>query len=132
MLKAMSQVRCPGSQLIREKFTTKAMYVVKEKMLFNDLSPKPTSDIGEENKEKRTRAREAKCRGHLRQGAVPIQVELQETPFFFFLFKAALVTYGGSQAKGQTGATAAGLHHRTQAVSVTYTTTHGNTRSLTH
>ena len=31
--------------------------------------------------------------------------------FFFGLFRAALRTYGCSQAKGQIGATAAGLHH---------------------
>ena len=31
--------------------------------------------------------------------------------FFFWLFKAALVAYGGSQARGLIGATAAGLHH---------------------
>ena len=38
--------------------------------------------------------------------------------FFFFLFffflaflRAALVTYGGSQDRGPTGAAAAGLHH---------------------
>ena len=29
----------------------------------------------------------------------------------FVLFRAALVTYGGSQARGQIGATAAGLHY---------------------
>ena len=31
---------------------------------------------------------------------------------FFLLFRAALVTYGSSQARDQIGATAAGLHHR--------------------
>ena len=30
--------------------------------------------------------------------------------FFFFLFRAAPVAYGGSQARGLIGATAAGLH----------------------
>ena len=30
---------------------------------------------------------------------------------FFFFFRAALMAYGGSQARGQMGATAAGLHH---------------------
>ena len=30
---------------------------------------------------------------------------------FFFLFRAIPLTYGSSQAKGRTGATAAGLHH---------------------
>ena len=50
---------------------------------------------------------------------------------------------GGSQARGQIGATAAGLRHshqltpqplqgRIQAMSVTYTTAHGNTGTLTH
>jgi len=43
----------------------------------------------------------------------------KQTFFFFFgLFRAALAAYGGSQARGQIGATAAGLHH-----------SHGNTRS---
>ena len=34
-------------------------------------------------------------------------------PFFFFfgLFRAAPVAYGGSQARGPIGAVAAGLHH---------------------
>ena len=31
--------------------------------------------------------------------------------FFFDFFKAALGTHGGSQARGQIGATAASLHH---------------------
>ena len=31
--------------------------------------------------------------------------------FFFFLFRAILMAYGGSQAKGGIRATAAGLHH---------------------
>ena len=36
---------------------------------------------------------------------------LGTTGTFFFLFRAAPVVYGGSQASGQIGATAAGLHH---------------------
>ena len=32
--------------------------------------------------------------------------------FVFCLFRVALVAYGGSQARGQIGAAAAGLHHR--------------------
>ena len=31
--------------------------------------------------------------------------------FFFFLFRAILTAYGGSKARGQIRATAAGLHH---------------------
>ena len=31
--------------------------------------------------------------------------------FFFGLFRASLVAYGGSQARGRFGAAAAGLHH---------------------
>ena len=31
--------------------------------------------------------------------------------FFFLLFRATLVAYGGSQARGPVGATAAILHH---------------------
>ena len=38
--------------------------------------------------------------------------------FFFCLFRAELAAYGGSQARGQIGAIAAGLHH-----------SHSNTRS---
>ena len=44
--------------------------------------------------------------------------------FFFvyvYLFRAAPVTYGSSQARGQIGAIAAGLHH-----------SHSNTRSEPH
>ena len=45
--------------------------------------------------------------------------------------------YGGSQATGQIGAVAAGLPHshstaRSRAASLTYTTAHDNTISLTH
>ena len=39
----------------------------------------------------------------------------------FLLFRATSVAYGGSQARGQIGAMAAGLHH-----------THSNAGSLTH
>jgi len=43
------------------------------------------------------------------------QPELLQVGFFFFfflcLFRATLVAYGRSQARGQIGATAAGLHH---------------------
>ena len=63
--------------------------------------------------------------------------------FFFFPFKAAPMAYGGSQARGPIGATAAGLHHShrptpqpqqcgIQPTSVTYTTAHGKARSLTY
>ena len=41
--------------------------------------------------------------------------------FFFLLFRAALVAYGGSQARGPIGAVAAGLHH-----------SHGNAGSEPH
>ena len=38
---------------------------------------------------------------------------IKSVVFFFFLsfFRAAPVAYGGSQARGPIGATAAGLHH---------------------
>ena len=57
--------------------------------------------------------------------------------FFFCLFRATPVAYGGSQARGQIGATAASPHHshskgQIQATSSNYTTTHGNAGSLTH
>ena len=47
-------------------------------------------------------------------------------------FRAAPEAYGGSQARGPTGAGATPQPHQIRATSVTYTTTHGNTRSLTH
>ena len=37
--------------------------------------------------------------------------EQEEGHFFFFLFRAAPVAYGGSQARGQVGAIAFGLHY---------------------
>ena len=58
--------------------------------------------------------------------------------FFFFvfcLFRAAPMAYGVSQARGLIGAAAASLHHshtRSESPSATYTTAHGNARSLTH
>ena len=58
--------------------------------------------------------------------------------FFFLLFVAVLTTYGGYQARGPVGVTAAGLlHSHSNAIyiwapSATYTTAHGNARSLTH
>ena len=53
-------------------------------------------------------------------------------PFFVFcLLRAAPVAYGGSQARGLIRAVATGLHHsHSNAASVTYTTAHGNTGSL--
>ena len=60
----------------------------------------------------------------------------------FLLFRAIPTANGSSQAKGRIRATAAGLHHGHSnvgsqlhlepAASVTYTTSHGNARSLTH
>ena len=41
--------------------------------------------------------------------------------YFFFFFRATLVAYGSCQARGQSGAVAASLHH-----------SHSNARSLTH
>ena len=57
--------------------------------------------------------------------------------FFFFLFclfRAATMAYGGSQARGLIRATTAGLPQQCQiqAASVTYTTAHSSTGSLTH
>ena len=56
--------------------------------------------------------------------------------FFPLLFKVTPATYGGSQARGQIGATAACLHHSHSNSGpeppLTYTTAHGNARSLTH
>ena len=56
--------------------------------------------------------------------------------FIFLIFRAAPTAYGVSQARGQIGATAAGLRHSHQhqirAASATHTTAHGNARSLTH
>ena len=62
--------------------------------------------------------------------------------FFFRLFAiswAAPMAYGGSQARGLIGAVATGLRQShsnggwgIRAASATYTTAHGNVRSLTH
>ena len=54
--------------------------------------------------------------------------------FVFLLFRAAPKAYGGSQARGQIGAIVAGLHHSHADLSMssTYTTAHGNARSLSH
>ena len=38
-------------------------------------------------------------------------INLDNFTFFFFLFRAACIAYGGSQASGQIRATAAGLHN---------------------
>ena len=56
--------------------------------------------------------------------------------FYFFLVPYPMA-YGGSQARGRIGATAASLtpqpqQHRIWAVSATYTRVHSNTGSLTH
>ena len=52
------------------------------------------------------------------------------------MYLLSFVAYGVSQARGLTGAVAAGLRQGTQcqirAASVTYTTGHGNAGSLTH
>ena len=48
---------------------------------------------------------------------------------YLFIFRAAPAACGGSQARGQIGAVAAGLQpqqHGIRAVSATYTTAHGN------
>ena len=53
----------------------------------------------------------------------------------FCLFRAAPTAYGGSQARDPIGATAAGLQpqqRQSPAVSVTSTTAHSNSGSLTH
>ena len=74
--------------------------------------------------------------------ALPEQVRMDKVPeapeffFFFSYFRAAPVAYGGSQARGQIGVVATGLHHshkqlRIQAPSATYTTAHGSAGSLT-
>ena len=57
---------------------------------------------------------------------------------FVLLCRAVPTAHGSSQARGQIRPTAARLRtpqppqHRIQATSVTYTTAHGNIRSLTH
>ena len=58
--------------------------------------------------------------------------------FFFFFLRAAPMACGSSQARGWTGAIASAYtpatatQHRVQAMSATYTTTHGNAGSLSH
>ena len=49
--------------------------------------------------------------------------------FFFCLFNSSPAAYGGPQARGRIGATAASHSHRNAR---SYTTTHSNARSLTH
>ena len=65
-----------------------------------------------------------------------IQDESKLAYFAFVFLGPHTVAYGGSQARAQIRAVAAGLYHSQQlgvrAPSVTYTTTHGNARSLTH
>ena len=59
---------------------------------------------------------------------------------FVLLFRAVPTAYGSSRARGQIRATAACLHYShsnvgtvvTSAISVTYTTAHGNAGSRTH
>ena len=54
---------------------------------------------------------------------------------FFCLFafsRATPAAYGGSQARGLIGAVATHLQRGIRAESATYTTAHGNARSLTH
>ena len=57
--------------------------------------------------------------------------------FSFLFFRNTVMAYGSSQLRGWIGATADGLHHSSQqnqiqAMSVTYTTAHGNAGSLTY
>ena len=53
--------------------------------------------------------------------------------FCFVFFMVALVAYGGSQARGQIRAVAAGLcHSQIRVMSATYITAHGNAGSLAH
>ena len=70
----------------------------------------------------------------LRIGPKPLRLS-----FFFCLFRVAPAAYGGSQARGQIGAVAAGrCHSHSNAGSElclgsgTYPTTHSNAGSLTH
>ena len=41
----------------------------------------------------------------------PFVVQKLFSLFYLFIFRAALKAYGGSQARGRTGATGASLHH---------------------
>ena len=50
---------------------------------------------------------------------------------FFGYSRAAPSAYGGSQARSRIGVVAAGLGH-SHSNAGTYSTAHGNTRSLTH
>ena len=56
--------------------------------------------------------------------------------FFVLFFRVTPEAYGSSQARGQIEAAAAGLSHGHSGTAseprLTYTTAHGNTRSLTH
>ena len=70
-----------------------------------------------------------------------IDIAHHSADFFYFLsfclIRLTPVAYGGSQARGLIRSTAAGHSHsqsnaRLEPMSATYTTAHGNTRSLTH
>ena len=52
---------------------------------------------------------------------MPKELEFVPISFFFVFFRAALVAYGGSQARGSIRAVAASLHH-----------SHSNARSELH
>ena len=69
---------------------------------------------------------------------LPVIVTDGQLYLFICLFRAAFVAYGASQARGHIRAVATDLHtpppqpHGIRAASATYTTPHGNVRSLTH
>ena len=60
----------------------------------------------------------------------PALLELELSPdlafsftfFLFFFFRASPTAYGDSQARGQIGATAAGLHHSHSQIQATFVT----------
>ena len=61
------------------------------------------------------------------------RIQTAESFFFFFLFRAMPTAYGGSQARGRISCpTLQPQQHQIRAMSVTYTTAHGSTSSLTH
>ena len=86
------------------------------------------------------------CHVPLLTTSIPLKSEIWDSrpisnDFFWGgrLFRAAPTAYGTSQTRGQIGAATVGpmpqtqpQPHQIQALSVNYTTAHGNARSLTH
>ena len=96
------------------------------------------SNVYESNKEWTVNRENIWITGNVIIWALNLVIEIKFQFFFsiFGVFRATLVTYGGSQARGQIGAAAVPRPQLQQcqipAASATYTTSHGNAGSFTH